>query len=180
MTLTFDEGALRLEIEGTRGLKWDDDPAFVLGVRQLQGTKAVDVVADVDGEGGVYIELKDFRGHRIENADRIRSLDLAQEVAEKVRDTLAGLVWACERGLSIPDFERLVDPFVNDRDRKPLVVLWIEEDRADVAAASVLATEVRKRLKPHLNARVIVTSTHIERVSKHALQWLRVRGLPGN
>lgn len=52
------------------------------------GTKAVDFVC-LDGDQLWLIEVKDYRRH-----PRIKAVDLGDEVAAKVRDTLAGLVAA--------------------------------------------------------------------------------------
>jgi hypothetical protein len=87
------EDAIVLEFDTERWLKWDDHAAFTAGLGRLPHTKAVDICADVAGEGAVFIELKDFRAAATQNAPRIRSGELAREVAEKVRDTLAGLLY---------------------------------------------------------------------------------------
>src|SRR5690554_4434345 len=52
------------------------------------GTKAVDFVC-LDGDQLWLIEVKDYRRHR-----RTKLVDLGDEVAAKVRDTLAGLLAA--------------------------------------------------------------------------------------
>lgn len=52
------------------------------------GTKAVDFVC-LDGDQLWLIEVKDYRRHR-----RTKLIELGDEVANKVRDTLAGLVAA--------------------------------------------------------------------------------------
>ena len=176
MSVEISEGAIVLSVEGERFLKWDDHPAFIQGIRRLGDTKAVDVCVEVDGEGAVFIEMKDFRAAAIQNTPRLTSGELAQEVANKVRDTLAGLVWACARGLSEPFHESLTRAFIERP--KALVVLWLEMDRPDVGGASALQDSIRSLLKPHLVAKVIVTSTLLEKQSSSPLRWLRARGLP--
>lgn len=52
------------------------------------GSKAVDFVCR-DGDVTWLIEVKDFRQHR-----RVKTVDLPDEIALKVRDTIAGLVSA--------------------------------------------------------------------------------------
>lgn len=55
----------------------------------LHGQKAVDVLA-LGGDGTLWcVELKDYRGRR-----RVKAIELPDEVAWKVRDTLAGIVAA--------------------------------------------------------------------------------------
>jgi hypothetical protein len=170
------EGALVLEIDSHRVLKWDEHRAFAEGLKRREGTKAVDICAEVDGTGAVFVELKDFRGSAIENRERIRSNELAREVAEKVRDTLAGLVWACGRDLGEPFHEQLTRGYLEAP--KVLVVLWLEEDVVDVGGATALQDRIRTVLKPHIEARVIVTSSLLEKQSKRPLAWLRASGLP--
>jgi len=176
MSVEIREGAIALSIESDRFLKWDDHPAFIEGVRRLGDTKAVDVCVNVEGEGAVFIEMKDFRAAAIENSVRVTSDKLAHEVASKVRDTLAGLVWACARGLSEPFHESLTRAFLERP--KALVVLWLETDRPDIGGASALQDSIRSLLKPHIVAKVIVTSTLLEQQSSSPLRWLRARGLP--
>lgn len=177
MTYEVTEGAIVLELQATRCLKWDDHAAFANGVKRLGQTKAVDICAVVDGEGAVFLELKDFRAAAIENAERLESGALALEVAHKVRDSLAGLVWAADRGFGDGFDGRLVRAFLEKP--KACVVLWLEEDRVpDDGRVNILVTAIRSALKPHIEARVVVTSTLLEKQTKTPLTWLRARGLP--
>ncbi len=174
MALTIVEGALSFELAARRAVKWDDSPAYRAGVHRLQKTLAVDIVADVEGVGGVYLEVKDFRAARGENEKR-KSEDLALEVAQKVRDTLAGMTWACHRGLGEAGHERLVGALTS---QTPLVVLWLEEDRADIGGATALATQIKAHLKPWLKANVQVMSRSL--AARRALPWLRVSSRPAS
>ena len=60
----------------------------------LAGSKGTDFVGLHPDYGLLLLEVKDFRGHRIENRQRLRSGELAIEVACKARDTIAALVGA--------------------------------------------------------------------------------------
>ena len=86
-------------------LKYDSHACYRNGIERLKGTirdkngdeehhrtKALDVVA-VQSKRLVLMEIKDFRGHRIETKHRLGS-DLALETAIKTRDSVAGLVGA--------------------------------------------------------------------------------------
>ncbi len=55
--------------------------------RMNVGVKAVDVLAVEPGECCWLVEVKDYRLHQ-----RTKAIDIAAEFAQKVRDTLAGLV----------------------------------------------------------------------------------------
>ena len=73
-------------------VKWDDHAHYRQGLIRQQGTKAVDLVA-IDALTAWVFEMKDFRGARIANKGRVGT-ELAQEVADKVRDTFASMIWA--------------------------------------------------------------------------------------
>lgn len=105
-----------------------------------------------------FAEVKDFLGHRIANKGRLSTGDLACEVAEKVRDTLAALAWACDRqGLDAGDCAIFLSRIAG-RDRKVPVVLSLEEDRPlGPQEVSSLAAAIKRRLA-WLNPRVLVTS----------------------
>lgn len=97
--------------------------------RIAPGTKAVDVVCVADDTAWL-VEIKDYSRYR-----RAKPSELSAEVAQKVRDTLAGLAAAAanaasgvERGLARKAIER----------RKWRVVLHLEED----------AAQDRSRLRP--------------------------------
>lgn len=74
---------------GSAASKYDDWSFYRNQVkRAFGGAKAVDFVYE-DGEQAWLIEVKDYRAH-----PRTKLIDLGEEVAFKVRDTLAGLVAA--------------------------------------------------------------------------------------
>jgi hypothetical protein len=175
----FRERGLELRFPAaSRVLRWDADAAYRDGLRRRAGTKAVDFCVVTPSDEPVLLEVSDLRGHRIENKRHVGSGGLALEMAQKVRDTIAGLVWACERDLTTFErYERLVSRFVN-RHAKLDVILWLEEDRpCDPASADALRSAIHGRLRAWLNARVVVTSRQLERLTKHPLQWVDVRGV---
>lgn len=141
-------------------VKYDEHPVHKRGIGDLQGqivcdrcsgkmicegcgrelgrgTKAVDILGSHEGTLH-FIEIKDFRGHRIENRRRLHDGDLAVEVALKVRDTLAGLVGT----IHARDPEEWRVWATSMFKRKPKVFLWIEQDLA--------ADEDRRRGRPPL------------------------------
>jgi hypothetical protein len=159
VTLEFDEKRLHFSFDEERWsvLQWDHHPAYRGGIHALPGTKAVDFVGIHHGES-YFIEVTDFREHRIETKHQLTSGQLVDEVAAKLRDTLAGLVWACGRApLDERDLASFVRPLVN-RSRKVPVIVWLEEDRLpDAAELDVLQVGIGKKLR-WLNAKVLVTS----------------------
>lgn len=134
---------------------------YELGV----GTKAVDFVAIRNGDP-YLIEVKDFRGYRIENKGRLRD-DLAVEVAFKVRDTLAGLLGAVNTD-DRTVWEPLVAPMLR---RAPKVVLWLERDcgglekPGDGARRAAALQDELKRLLRWLTFDVSVKSKDMARDS---------------
>jgi hypothetical protein len=160
---------------------WDKDRRYLTHVeRPLQGIKAVDFVALFNGSPWL-IEVKDFRGHRIENKDRLKDGALAKEFAEKVGGTLAGLLIAllCE-GQDRPstkELSRYVNRLINRQQKLP-VVLWMEGDRPLPAPSrSALSAQLRKELRGWLNATVIITSMADE-ISAPKLHNLQVVHCP--
>lgn len=170
MSVEITEGSLVLELDAERVLKWDDHQAFVQGIRKLPHTRGVDVCASVTGGGAVHIELKDYRA-----ATMPPSAELARAIAEKVRDSLAGLVWACRRGLGEAFHEKLAGEFLASP--KQRVIVWIEQNDLDAAGASALQDRIREELAPHIRAHVTVTSSLLEKSVSQPLPWLRARGL---
>jgi hypothetical protein len=173
-TAAFTEGALEVEIADVFAwVRWDQAAAYRQGLQKMTGTKAVEAIVVHDDGDALYLEIKDFRRHRIANKRRLTSGELVAEVAAKVRDSLAGLVWSCGRTFAGEDHTRLVQRLRTAT--KPLVVLWLEDDvPARPADAATLAAAIRSTLRPWLNARVIVTSTRLEAESRVPLQRIRV------
>lgn len=188
---TIVEGRLVLEFDDTWVVtKWDDHRAFRNGIGKLcgrlahgdgerdEGTKAVDVVGV--RENRLYlIELKDFRGHRIENKQRqLRELPL--EIGLKVRDSLAGLV-ACALGATEPGSQFVLALNSLASRERPHVVALIAEDPNPLwghpdkraAVASQRLQNLRTRLK------WLTTRVWLEDPLSTVLPGVRVRNLAG-
>jgi len=87
---TIVEGALAFDFPNQwAASKYDEWIFFDKHFQKLQGTKAVDIVAIHAKQRLCLIEIKDYRVE-----PRQKTIDLAEEVALKVRDTLAGLMAA--------------------------------------------------------------------------------------
>lgn len=99
------------------------------------GTKAVDMVYAA-ADTAWLIEVKDYRINA-----RTKPIDLADEVAQKVRDTLAGLVSARFHANHV-DEKRVADALL--RKRRLRVVLHLETPRS------------RSRLQPRPISRTVV------------------------
>lgn len=134
---------------------WDKEPAYREGFQRLQNTSVVDFVGLRD-ERLSLIEVKNFTRHRIENKRRLNSGELAEEVSCKVRDTIAGLVWACDRGFCDASVQALLRSIFVSRSGCD-VVLWLEEDLDPrPPERSALAGKIKERLRwlnPHVSVR---------------------------
>jgi len=178
MSTSWAEGKLSFDFEPTwHAVKWDDNPAYRDGLGRVTGCKAVDFCGLRDG--ALYlIEVKDFRGHRIENKERLveeSSDSLADEVAHKVCDTVAGLVGAHR---TRPGDETIWKPFgeaLADLKIEIRVVLWLEEDgRRGPGRGMSLADRIKQKLR-WLTTRVILANQSLGK----APPGLTVRNLAG-
>ena len=87
--MTLAEGALRFSFGASCTVAQYESWAFYRNqLQRIAGTKAVDFVC-INGGQTYLIEVKDYRIH-----PRIKPILLSDEVALKVRDTLAGLAAA--------------------------------------------------------------------------------------
>ena len=138
LTFTFPQGVPASQYDGWSHYRNQFNKAF-------GGTKAVDVVCAA-ADTAWLIEIKDYRHHT-----RTKAIDLADEVALKVRDTLAGLVSA--------------KLHANDADEKALATALLSKPRMRVvlhleipAKTSRLRTQAIEPDKVLLKLRALVKS----------------------
>jgi hypothetical protein len=197
---TFDEGKLRFEFgDGWSVSKYDGESFYREHVEQLKGpailkTAGGNTVGEVTVEMGTlavdflgvapdgcahFIEVKDFRGYRTENKRRMKSGELAHEVARKVRDSLAGSVGAF-RNATAPGALGAVATKLTTKSKPVFVILWLEDDlEADVRQwkqeLDTLGTEIKRRLR-WLTTQILVVSRSTHGARPPALT---VTNLPG-
>jgi hypothetical protein len=108
-------------------IKYDGGNHFYRNqISKCQGTKAVDILA-WSGKDLWLLEVKDFRGYRVENKNRLNNGELAIEVAQKVRDTIAGLYGAYRCGNET--LRPFCQPLCSGQLAPVKVILFLEEDR---------------------------------------------------
>ena len=73
-------------------VKYDEHADYRNKIAKFAKCCAVDFIA-LYANTFWFIEVKDFRGYRIENKSRIATGELAREVARKARDSIAGASW---------------------------------------------------------------------------------------
>ena len=177
----IEEGFLAFEFGNRwRVFKLDEHRDYRERVGKLEGTKAVDFLGILDENELYLIEVKDFRGHRIENKDRLLTGELAIEIAQKVRDSLACMIGA-HRTSSLSEHWEPYLRFLCDRHRGIKVALWLEEDLPpphphlrEKARASV-ETNIFKQKLTWLTTRVLVCGG-----SRESLPGVQVSNLPRN
>lgn len=162
MSVTFVEGFLEFTFDDEWSVqKWDEHKAFREGIMRMQRCEATDFCG-LRRRSLFFVEVKDFRGYRIEN--RRRLLDegdggLSGEVARKVRDTIAGLVGARRmRPAEEATWAPLVDALV-DSGEDVQIVLWLEEDIPRQPADVFAFMDQLKRKLRWLTTKVLVCST---------------------
>lgn len=161
MVTVFHEQKLSFAFDDEwHAVKWDDEPAYRDGLEKIDGCPAMDLCG-LRGRSLYMIEVKDFRGHRIENKHRLLEQspgNLANEVAHKVCDTVAGLLGAHrvrqqEEARWRPFGEALASLGAELR-----VILWLEEDvHHGPARAMTLADSLKSKLR-WLTTKVIVAN----------------------
>src|SRR5208283_666042 len=94
--------------------------------------------------------------YRIQNKTRLTSGELAEEVAQKVKDTIAGVVAGCRSGNTAGPFADL-GRFLLAPGSEVRIVLWLEDDAA---------------VNPQRWKQELSTQTQL---IKQKLRWLQVK-----
>ena len=164
--------------------KYDDSIFYRKEANKLQGdiggipqsAKAVDIVALHDRGMLLFLEAKDFRGHRIANKTRLNG-EVAIETAVKVRDTVAALIGASR--MAVDEFAASALAAALQPGNHVTMVLWLEDDTfrdADHAKRKLNALNgVLKSKLTWLNVKTLVLSTSVPNL----LPDLRVTNLAG-
>ena len=128
-------------------IKYDDTKDYHKVRDGVDGTKGVDFVASTTKQF-YLIEIKNYRGHRIQSKSKIQELDL--QIAQKVRDTLAGIVGgtrnSTHRQADWRHFLKLLMDGISIH-----VLLWMEEDRLPSKLRKSAAGIMNRRLKQRLS-----------------------------
>jgi hypothetical protein len=74
--------------------KLDEHRDYRERIGKLDETKAVDFLGILDDKELYFIEVKNYRGDRIESKDKLLKGELQQELAQKVRDSVACIIGA--------------------------------------------------------------------------------------
>jgi len=131
--------------------KFDDTTFYRNRVEKLDGIKSVDIIAK-SNDSLQFIEIKDFRHHRIENQARQRNGELLIEVSQKFVSTVASLIGANRCG--IIDFEPYYTPLLSGNQQKIEVILFLERDESEsiLRQKKLLLADLKQKLKKLLVA----------------------------
>ncbi len=141
--------------------KFDEHHDYRQGIEKLNNTKAVDFLGIFDGSELYFVEVKDFRKYRIETKERLSGAQLAIEVAQKVKDSIACIVGAYHNS-SEREHWRSYIRLLCASDSRIKVALWLEEDpsiphhRSRQKARASIKTKVFQQKLSWLTKRVLV------------------------
>lgn len=175
----FEEGGLLFEFgDRWQVCKLDDHPDYRNRIHKVDGTKAVDFLAILKHRDLYLIEVKDFRGHRIESKARLADGSLAIEVGQKVRDSIACIVGAQHTSSKPEDWQPFMERLCQGK--HPIkVVIWLEQDatprhQREKVRQSITANAFKQKLS-WLTRRVWVCSQR-----EYRLDDVKVSNLPRN
>lgn len=128
-------------------------------LKAVPGTKSIDLLVR-DPDLNLYLtELKDFRGHAAANRGRIVRGELWLEVAQKVRDTVAGL-WAAHRDSDTtlaPFSDLLMSPSTQIK-----ILAWVDRDQSqnlhELTAMMAATDQLKRQMKWLSNAKAKLAS----------------------
>ena len=169
MTLT--EGALRFSFGASCTVDQYESWAFYRNqLQRIPGTKAVDFVC-INGGQTYLIEVKDYRFH-----PRTKPIFLSDEVALKVRDTLAGLV-AARDNASVPSEQQTAQLALNSRRWRVVLHLEQRPTRTKLRPTPLAPANVQQKLRRILRA-IGAQPKVVDRNSMHPGLCWTVSSLP--
>jgi hypothetical protein len=177
--MDFEEGALRFRFGASWiGVKLDEHGDYRDRIEKLDGTKAVDFIGIYNRDTLFFVEIKDFRGHRLTNETRLRSGELVTEIGHKVRDSLACIVGAYRTASNFETWTPYIE-VLTKRNCRVKVVLWLEHDLPTYRPKrrKVLASISTNALKPKL--KWLTTSVLVTSLQQAEIPDLEVMNLPG-
>lgn len=162
---TFIESDLKFEFSTAWWLEQYDNLTDYINLKNVvPGSKGVDFIGILNNETLSFIEVKNFRGHRIESKPRLQLGEdpIEIEVAQKVRDTLAGITAAARNSTHLKNEWQRVLTFLQNDKKNVEVILWLEEDSF---SHSVVANARRNKSN----------SGTLSRRVKQKMTWLTTR-----
>ncbi|MBB6001801.1 hypothetical protein [Arcicella rosea] len=120
----FEESNLHFEFDDKYNIiKSDNNVNIVNAKRFLQGTKDTDFLGFYTPDKIFFMEVKNFRGVNYEDIDV-----LTNEVAQKLRDTIAIIAGASRNSTHNNVFWQTLHKKIGQNDIEIRYVFWLEED----------------------------------------------------
>lgn len=145
--------------ESWRVVQWDTHLAYAGsgGFQTLGDVTACDFIAVHPREGAHLNEVKNFIGHHGANKSKPESEQWAEMLAGKMRDTLAGIIWARGRTYDRSPLRAVIGDTLNELTRNTptlKIVIWVDDrPPLDATVASNLRTAVQRHLRGWFNVR---------------------------
>jgi hypothetical protein len=167
--LKFEESNLRFIFDDAQWsvIKYDDhrNHANI----KIKEHKAIDFLALYNANTIVLFEIKSFRKHRLDPETQLRMAngaeELTTEIAQKVRDSIAGIIGAGRNSDSVEHIKwRQISEKLIKAKTQVYVIAWVEEDMPNgyrkeryQAKSTVNMDKLKNKLK-WLNVKVSVSN----------------------
>ncbi|MCB0568965.1 MAG: hypothetical protein KDC66_04345 [Phaeodactylibacter sp.] len=151
--MAFEESRLRfnfLEGHWEHLVKYDEEKDYRKLEQSIPGTKGVDFIG-ISNHDIFFFEVKNYRGHKIASKQKIDELEII--VAQKVRDTLGGIVGGVRNSTNREESWQQHLKFLGDKKKRLNIVLWIEEDprHRQPKEQNIYSQILTQKLKQHLS-----------------------------
>jgi hypothetical protein len=105
----------------------------------LPGTKGVDFTGVLGNQTLVFIEAKNFRGHRIESKPRVENGEdpIWLEAAQKMRDSVSVVVGSARNSTRLTEEWQRYLEFLQSKNKQLHFVLWLEQDQPTSSAKAI-------------------------------------------
>ncbi|MEZ5672967.1 MAG: hypothetical protein R3E08_11560 [Thiotrichaceae bacterium] len=148
--LNFEESRLKFNFADTWQIFQLDSSNFYRKrlSAQVEETKAVDFVG-IHQQVLYFVEVKNFKGHRIENKGRLEKSELSTESAQKVRDSIACII-AANRSSETEKWQDYKKLLCNPETMLK-VIIWLEQDLPKYRRQKARNSTEIKRFKEKLS-----------------------------
>lgn len=131
--MIYSESDLQFEFDDQKWedlIKFDETRDFKNTQEALPGTKGVDFVGISNRRTLVFLEIKNFRGHRIQNKPRIENDEdpLWMEVSHKMRDALSVVIGGARNSTNQKDVWVKYLNYLRNENKPLHLILWLEQD----------------------------------------------------
>ena len=169
----FEESNLRFKFDEDYDLiKSDGNINFEKVKQYLQGTKDTDFLGFYQDRKVFLMEVKNFRGVQPENIE-----ELTNEVAQKLRDTVAIIAGASRNSTNETAFWQKLHKQIGKNEIEIFYVFWLEEDvivgnRQKKPRLSIISQKLKEKCK------WLTTKISVQSIENYNLTGLQVTFMP--